>query len=161
VQLLCRFNLRTPLIVFRLRDDTVGKQRMNAGELGFGEIERGLGVGDVGHALEGEIQSTGVNREPRFDLRRVGFCLLQLCPVSVGERVTNSAPAATADPRSTGVSIESVGIFRGTEEAAKRRHGGSMDGRPQDAQCDSGLCLSRKNAHLSASVEAASAWLGM
>ena len=71
-----RLHLRQPLLVLGLRDDLLIEQRLDAVEVGFGPVERRLGVQDVGHADRIE-RLAGGQAEPRFELRGVGLGFAQ------------------------------------------------------------------------------------
>ena len=69
-------HLRQALLVLRLRDDLLIQQRLDAVEVGFRPVERGLGVEDVGDA-DGIERLSGAEAEPRLELRGVGVRFAQ------------------------------------------------------------------------------------
>ena len=77
VLLACGFHLRPALIELGLRHDFLIEQRLDAGELAFGEGIRGLRVPHFRHLVDVEF-GAALKTEPRFDLRGVGFGFFEL-----------------------------------------------------------------------------------
>ena len=139
-----RFHLRPALVEFRLRDDALIEQRLDARELALRQLVRRLRVLDLGHGVDVE-RPTPPSMPSRASIcAALASASFSCASVSVGERRISSAPCATAraalDRRrddAAGRFGGDVGLFLGHQRAggadeARDRLLGGGDRRDRD-----------------------------